>query len=161
MLYRTWTFYLSLGSTRKANKIKTTYVYVYFYCLLRCFNTVFQRPYQHTLSSCCWLLRSRFRSHKIRLLYISIFFVYCCHKKTAVWQTSIHSQSPVKSLLRPLKNIGMASKKLSKHLQRQSFIFKWMSNFCCNMPWNETTNFACTTNSVQQFLRLAHGLLQC
>jgi len=134
---------------------------MFMYIFIVSFNTVFQRPYQHTLSSWCWLFRSRSRSCKIRLLSISIFFVYCCHKKTAVWQTSIHSQSLVKSLLRPLKNIGMASEKLSKHLQQQSFIFKWMSNFCCNMPWNETTNFACKTNSVQRFLRLANWLLQC
>ena len=83
------------------------------------------------------------RSHKIRLLSISKFFVSCCHSnigllKTTFSQFSIHSQLLVniffsdrarkKPFLRRLKNIDLASEKLYRntlkptHLRNRSIL---------------------------------------
>ena len=80
----------------------------------------------HKVSSSSRIFSSRSRSRKILILSISkfLFFVLIVIPKllkTAFWQTSNHSQSPVKvcsdrtstkSLSRRLKNIGMVSEKL-------------------------------------------------
>ena len=59
-----------------------------------------------TLSSWCWIFSSWSRSHKIRLLLISKFFVYCCcllliSLKPTFSQILIYSQSLAKILWRP------------------------------------------------------------
>ena len=82
-----------------------------------------------TLSSQFWIFSSRSRSHKIRLLSISKFLflvviVTSILLKTTFSQISVQSQLLVKilqrsdrekTLLRRLKNIGMASEKLYRN----------------------------------------------
>ena len=83
------------NDSKQSDEIQASRIQTYriFYFLRRLFAK------HQTLSSQCWIFSSRSRSHKIRLLSISKFFVHCCHGNTDFTKTYILANFNLQSII--------------------------------------------------------------